>query len=285
MQRVRHYRAAVRNNRKKETLKLKSELNAVKSSLSVQTRRVRELENTVKEIDESCCQLEEEYMEANEEVNRLSQAKVTEVLATKEGQQYTNEIRELYYHLLAQQMPPSKIEQCIKTVLQTFTPGVDISNLQFPKASLAAEMRSLEMPTISASHQAHLISSADQYHLNSDRTTLNQKKVQRLLMNGIVLGVNDVVDGSAKAAVDELGRALQHIREIGLQLDLPGAEKIGWALIETSMSDQASTQKVFNRLVQEKAESERKERITGSSNDEQKQLLQLFCGMHLGVNL
>ena len=40
---------------------------------------------------------------------------------------------------------------------------------------------------------------------------------------------------------------------------------------------------VFNRLVQEKANSELKEGIGGSSNDEQKQLLQLFCGMRLGV--
>ena len=95
-------------------------------------------------------------------------------------------------------MSPSRIEQCIKSVLQTFTPHIDTTNLNFPKASLGAEMRSLEMPTVSASHQAHLLSSTNEYHLNSDGTTQNQKKVQGMLINGIVLGVKDVVDGSAK---------------------------------------------------------------------------------------
>ena len=107
-----------------------------------------------------------------------------------------------------------------------------------------------------------------------------------MLINGIVLGVKDVVDGSAKAAVDELGRVLQQIKEVGLQLNLPGADKIGWALIQSSMSDGASTQKLFNKLVQEKIEAEQKDSVhaTIPTNDT-KNLLQLFCGMHLGVNL
>ena len=122
-----------------------------------------------------------------------------------------------------------------------------------------ADMRSLEMPTVSASQQAHHLSEMDEYHLNSDGTTLNQKKVQGMLMNGVVLGIKDVVDGSAKAAIKELGRVLDHIRDVGLQLNLPGADRIGWALIETSMSDQASTQKAFNNLLQQNIDSERKE--------------------------
>ena len=208
-------------------------------------------------------------------------------VATKSGSRYSNEIRELYYHLLAQQLPPAKVEQRIRTVLKQFAPGIDLANLKLPKASLAADMRSLEMPTVSASHQAHLLSEVDEHHLNSDGTTLNQKKVQGMLMNGVVLGVKDVVDGSAKAAIKELGRVLDHIRDVGLQLNLPGADRIGWALIETSMSDQASTQKAFNNLLQQNIDSERKEgsRACTNANSEQKKVLQLFCGMHLGVNL
>ena len=53
-----------------------------------------------------------------------------------------------------------------------------------------------------------------------------------------------------------------------------------------SMSDGASTQKLFNKLVQEKIEAEQKDSVhaTIPTNDT-KNLLQLFCGMHLGVNL
>ena len=52
------------------------------------------------------------------------------------------------------------------------------------------------------------------------------------------------------------------------------------------MSDGASTQKLFNKLVQEKIEAEQKDSVhaTIPTNDT-KNLLQLFCGMHLGVNL
>jgi len=60
--------------------------------------------------------------------------------------------------------------------------------LQLPKASLAAHMRSLEMPTVSQVHQAHMLNEASEFHLNSDGTTLNQKKVQGMLVNGGVWG-------------------------------------------------------------------------------------------------
>ena len=55
------------------------------------------------------------------------------------------------------------------------------------------------------------------------------------------------------------------------------------------MSDQAATQKAFNRMVQEKIDEERE--VRGEENEEihasesNKELLVTFCGMHVGVNL
>ena len=46
-------------------------------------------------------------------------------------------------------------------------------------------------------------------------TTLNQKKVQGFLVNGMTLGITDVSDGSAKAAVDSLDLQFKVIREVG----------------------------------------------------------------------
>ncbi len=67
------------------------------------------------------------------------------------------------------------------------------------------------------------------------------------------------------------------IREVGKELGIKGAEAIGWRLIGSLMSDQASTQKAFNRLI--------KERGSLDPNESGWPILETFCGMHLGVNL
>ena len=53
------------------------------------------------------------------------------------------------------------------------------------------------------------------------------------------------------------------------------------------MSDSASTQKLFNRLLQQKIdeENEKNDIENDSENGNAMHILQMFCGMHLGVNL
>ena len=128
-------------------------------------------------------------------------------------------------------MPPAKIELAIKTILKLFNPSRDLTQLHLPKSSLAWKMRSQELLTTSKAHQAHLLAETSTYHLNSDGTTLNQK-VEGMLVNGIVLGVNDVVDGSAKSAVEELEVMLSNIRDTAQVLEVPGAQSIGWSYEE-----------------------------------------------------
>ncbi len=119
--------------------------------------------------------------------------------------------------------------------------------------------------------------------LNSDGTTFNQKKVQGFLINGLTLGVSDVSDGSAQAVIDSLDWLV--IREVGKKLGIRGADGIGWRLVSSVMSDQASTQKAFNRLVKERADLEQQQSGSLDPNDGAQQMLETFCGMHLGVNL
>ena len=256
----------------------------LKENMKTKSRQVQELKTELETVDQLCSELQEENEQKKKEMDTLRSSKCPATIETKNGNRYSNDIRELYYSLLAQQMPPAKIELAIKTILKLFNPSRDLTQLHLPKSSLAAKMRSQELPTISKAHQAHLLAETSTYHLNSDGTTLNQKKVEGMLVNGIVLGVNDVVDGSAKSAVEELEVVLSNIRDTAQVLEVPGAQSIGWSLVQSSMSDQASTQKLFNKLVEEKVQEERVQ-LGENTQDEGKQVLELFCGMHLGVNL
>ena len=292
-------RATKKKGDKKVNLKVKKELEVTRGMLAAKVTQVKRLKEDAKKIDEEYGELEEKFTEARGENQEKN--KPTEVLTTKQHSRYTNEIRTLYYQLLAQQLPPGKIECCIKTILSTFCPHMDLEHLQLPKASLAAHMRSLEMPTVSHVHQAHMLSEASEYHLNSDGTTLNQKKVQGMLVNGVVLGVKDVADGSAKTAVEELSQVLHNIKMVAKELKMKNADKIGWGLIKSCMSDQASTQKLFNSLVEERVAAKRdtaesvvtdsetveaeRDTAEGVATERDAEVLKIFCGIHLGVNL
>ena len=207
---------------------------------------VQNMTQKLQQLDTEYCELEEKYKEAKEKIEEFLNG--TNIPKTKEGNKFTNDIRILYYRLLAEQIPPGKIEKSIKIVVESLFPQIDAKNLQLPKASLGSKMRSCELPTVSKAHQASVLSESDSYHVNSDGTTLNQKKVQGFLVNGMTLGITDVSDGSAKAAVDSLDLQFKVIREVGKELGIKGSEDIGWRLIDSVMSDQASTQKSFNPL-------------------------------------
>lgn len=59
-----------------------------------------------------------------------------------------------------------------------------------------------------------------------------------MLINGLVLGVSEVSDGSAKSAIDQV---LTTIIEVATTLGLPGANQINWKAIKTAMSDNINT--------------------------------------------
>ena len=57
---------------------------------------------------------------------------------TKDGSRvYTTAVRELYYRLLADQLPPAKVASTIRTVLKSFLPSLDVDTLKLPGETCA----------------------------------------------------------------------------------------------------------------------------------------------------
>lgn len=204
---------------------------------------------------------------------------------TKHGKVYNNAVRELYYKLLVNQVSPSKISSIIKTTLKSFIPSLNVDQLQLPSESCASYMRREELTTINLAHKASFLTEQGQscVNLNSDGTTKAQRKIQGVAINDMVLSVNEVADGSADSMIADLSQELQKLRDVAHALKLPNADKINWTLIQSSSSDSASTQKKFNRLIEEKR-GEDLEKF-GPACIEGIELVENFCCMHLDVNL
>ena len=114
------------------------------------------------------------------------------------GNQYSPVISQLYYALLVERIAPKKIKG---SVLNCMVPSGDVGSIQLPSNSYADYMCRDERPTVSRAHKADYLGSAESIALNSDGTTKHQQKKAASIMNGMVLGVHDVANGSADAAL------------------------------------------------------------------------------------
>lgn len=202
------------------------------------------------------------------------------------GKVYSTAIRELYYILLTLQLPPANIALIIKTILKTFLPSLRIDDLKLPGESCASYMRREELTTLNLAHKASCLAKQAQtggVNLNSDGTTKSQRKLQGTAISNMVMSVNEVPDGSADTLIADLSQELEKLRETAHTLGLPNADKINFTLIQSSSSDSASTQKRFNKLLEEKREEDLEK--FGPGGAECIDLVQNFCCMHLGVNL
>ena len=131
--------------------------------------------------------------------------------------------------------------------------------MQLPKERCAGYMRREELSTVSMVHKASAISEAaktENLHLNTDGTTLQQRKLGGLAINGMVISVNELPDGTADAVVVDVSKELTKLREMAHSLGLPNADAINWSLVSSSTSDSAATQKRFNRLMEERKEAD-----------------------------
>ena len=207
-------------------------------------------------------------------------------IQTKNGRRYSPAIRKLYYQLLAEQVPTSKIADIIKAVIRCFNPSIDIQNLKLPQRSCASYMRKAELKTISDAHKANVLcenTSEKGFRLNTDGTTKAQRKIGAVAINDMVVSVNELPDGSAMSAVHDISRELENLRQMAHALKMPNADTINWTLLVSSTSDSASTQKRFNKLIEECRYNDVEK--FGPATSETVDLVENFCSMHLGINL
>ena len=211
--------------------------------------------------------------------NNTQLTTLNNAIDTKNGTVYNQAIRELYYKLLADQIPPAKIENFIKSVLKCFFPTMNISDLKLPREKCAGYMRREEMNSICMAQKAYSISGSKSFHMNSDGTTKFQKKIGAVSVNGMVLCLDEVPDGSANSMVELVETELEKLRNIAYDLRLESPERINWTLFNSMTSDSASTQKRFNRLVEECRKKD--ETNLGIATSEAVELVENLCAMHL----
>lgn len=163
----------------------------------------------------------------------------------RQGKAYPPAVRKLYYSLLTKQIPAFKVAEIVKTVLETFLPSTDIENLPLPQKSCASYMRKEELVTITSAHKATVlcesVAKLSGFHLNTDGTTKHQKKIGGVIVNDIVVSLNELSDGTASTAIDDISRELEKLRCTAKSLGMPNANSINWTLIASSTSDSAST--------------------------------------------
>lgn len=162
-----------------------------------------------------------------------------EIIATKSGRYYSPAIRKLYYTLLANQVPATRIRDIVSTVLECFVPDCDSSSIELPKERCAGYMRREELASIGMAQKVHTlceqIRCGKSFHLNSDGTTKYQHKINGVAVNGLVLSINEVSDGSAETIMEDIGKELDKLRETARQLNLPNADSINWTLFSSSV--------------------------------------------------
>ena len=99
----------------------------------------------------------------------------------------------------------------------------------------ARQMRIDEMCTISEAHKASVICEQLQpgkiLHLNTDGTTLAQRKKNSIAINNTVISIDEIHNGTAETVINNVSKRLQKFREMAFTLNLPNANNINWILI------------------------------------------------------
>ena len=199
-------------------------------------------------------------------------------------QKYSPEIRKLYYSLLVDQVPVSKIAEITRTVLKCFNPSMNVEELKLPKKSCASYMRKEELKLISDVHKAHTICDTamkgEGLYLNTDGTTKHQKKLGGIVANSMVLGVNELPDGTAASIIEDISKEFEKLRKVARVIGLENADSINWTLVKSSSSDSAATQKCFNKLIKERRENDQEKFGEAVCTGEMMDLIESFCSMH-----
>ena len=272
-----------------QCLKEKNDLSKNKLARLKEVNEQLKIECIQLEADNLDLQSEEESCSSDSNTD-ISQPASPDVEATFQkiigSHKYTPEVRKLYYSLIADQVPASKILDIIRSVLKCFNPSMDVDKLKLPKKTCASDMRKAELHIINNAHKAHVIcKEGDGIHLNTDGTTKHQRKLGGVIGNDVVVCINELPDGKAMSIIEDISREFEKIRRMAAMLNLPIANSINWTMVKSATSDSASTQKCFNKLIEEKRRSDKEKFGPATCTVEALDLVETFCSMHLGVNL
>ena len=261
-------------------------------------QKAREYKSKQQLLLEELADIQEDYCDLSKEVAAIEQELRTDLLGkkshdetftieTKEGRRYSPTIRKLYYNLLAKEVPASRVNDIIKTIVKCLIPSVSIGQLKLPKKACVSYMRKDELQIVSAAHKATVLcehaASGVPFRLNTDGTTKDLKKVFGVGINDMVISVNELPDGTATTAIADVTRELEKLRRIANDLKIPNANSINWIIFTATSSDSAASQRKFNRLIEDCRIND--EAVFGSANSATVDIIESFCSMHLAVNL
>ena len=143
--------------KKAENSKIKiCNLKAANTLLETECTRL-EIENLDFHSDDESVESDEEWVIGPTNSSTTSNSEELIFQNIVGHRKYSPEIRKLYYTLLAEQVPVSKISDIVRSVLKCFSPDINLEDLKLPKKSCASYMRKEELKTISDCHKAHVL--------------------------------------------------------------------------------------------------------------------------------
>ena len=216
--------------------KVNNENNHLKQQYKHSKLRVDRLKEKNEHLELECVQLQIENFDLQDELHesdstfQYDECESTFQEIIGDHGRYSPAIRQLYYSLLTDQVPVSKVKDIIQAVLKCFNASMNIDELRLPKKSCASYMRKNELKIISDAHKAHVFcndaSEGKGLLLNTDGTTKQQKKLNGAVVNDMVLSVNEVADGKAITAVEDLSKEFSKLRRVAEMLGLPNADML-----------------------------------------------------------
>ena len=165
-------------------------------------------------------------------------------------------------------------------MLKCFLPNLNTEKLSLPKEKCAGRE---ELKTISMAHKATLVNnlmSKEKIHINTNGTTKLQKKLGATAVNGIVLSVNELADGTADSVIKDISKELHSLREMGKALNFQPNQLDIIGFLDVRFCFLSKTIKQTNRTTKR-----RKCKEFGSATHDIMDIVENFCSMHLGINL
>eukprot|EP00033_Pygsuia_biforma_P005171 GCRY01005684.1.p1 GENE.GCRY01005684.1~~GCRY01005684.1.p1 ORF type:complete len:822 (+),score=111.24 GCRY01005684.1:1042-3507(+) len=245
------------------------------------------LESLLLEFQEKNKAYEKKLQEIEEEKQEMKSALLNEQnLFEKAGQnhQYSNKIIQLAIELLNENLSTNQCHLVSKAFLRFF--GLEESVA--PSRSFFQRVSQTILPYLADFHLALQLSSVTHYHINEDGTTLNQHKLIASALNGLILGVDEISDGSSGTVSSALLEKVKYLDQLREKVSLDG--EITPAKFASMMSDGHSVEDACKKeYVGAKLKALFSEQELEHMSEEQKRnaghFISMKCLLHMDVNV